>query len=111
MSKGHFYEKIIETSQISLELGDLNLSSEERRELIILVNKNIHANVLDTVLSELPDEDKKIFLKNLSENDHAKIWNHLSSKTEKIEDKIKRSIEKAKKEFLKDIAESKKLHG
>jgi actin-like ATPase involved in cell morphogenesis len=109
MSKGHFYEKVIETSKISLELGDMNLSSEERRELTILVSKNIHAVVLDTVLSELSDEDKKTFLKNLSENNHEKIWQHLKVKVNKIEEKIKQSIEETKNDLLEDIRQAKKL--
>jgi len=109
MNKGHFYEKVIETSRISLELGDMNLSSEERRELTIMVNKQIHAVVLDTVLSELSIEDKKIFLKNLAENNHEKIWQHLRLKINKIEEKIKQSIEKTKKELLEDIEKAKKL--
>lgn len=109
MNKGHFYEKIIETSQISLELGDLNLTVAERKELITLVNRNIHTTVLNVVLSELPEEDKKVFLKNLSENNHKKIWQHLNLKTNNIEEKIKKSIEEVKRELLKDIAEAKKL--
>lgn len=109
MSKGHFYEQVIETSQISLELGNMNLSGEERRELTILVSKNIHAVVLDTVLSELSEEDKKTFLKNLSENNHEKIWQHLKTKIDQVEEKIRKSIEETKKELLEDIEKAKKL--
>jgi len=109
MSKGHFYEQVIETSQISLELGSMSLSGEERRELTVLVSKNIHAVVLDTVLSELSGEDKKTFLRNLSENNHEKIWQHLKIKINKIEEKIKKSVEETKKELLEDIEKAKEL--
>lgn len=105
----HFYSKFVETSSISLELGDMNLSKEERKELISLIESNIHHSVLDTVLSELEEEDKKVFLKNLHEQDHRKTWNHLKEKIEDTENKIKNLIKSLVKEFFKDIQDAKRL--
>ena len=41
----------------------LDITPEERKHLIALAESNIHHAVLDTVLTELPEEDKKEFLK------------------------------------------------
>ncbi|OGH06408.1 MAG: hypothetical protein A2W22_06405 [Candidatus Levybacteria bacterium RBG_16_35_11] len=108
MKKKRFYAHLVETSSITVELADMELSQEERLHLLNLVNSNIHNSVLETVLSNLASEDKKIFLANLHSNDHDKIWSHLKSKIENIEEKIKESIEDLKKELQKDIAEAKK---
>jgi len=109
MKKKIFYAHLIETSSITLDLADMDLSKEERLYLLSLVSSNIHNSVLDTVLSNLSEEDKKVFLANLDSNDHEKIWIHLKTKIEDIEDKIKSSIEDLKKELRKDIEEARQL--
>jgi hypothetical protein len=62
MQKKQFYSHIVETSSISLTLADMELTSDERKELIGLVELNLHKTILDLVLSELSEEDKKQFL-------------------------------------------------
>lgn len=105
--KKHFYSHLIETSIISLELADLDLSKDERIHLLQLAQDNIHHAILDAILSELSEEDKKIFLHHLSKDDHDKVWEHLRQKIENIEDKIKSAAESIKKELHKDIKEIK----
>ena len=51
--KKHFYTHIIDTSTLSLELGEMDLTSEERIHLFSLIDANIHHTILDLVLSEL----------------------------------------------------------
>lgn len=111
MKKNHFYAHLAETSSITVDLADMDLSKEERLHLLNLVNSNIHNTVLDTVLSNLSEEDKKIFLANLHSNNHDKIWNHLKNKIKNIENKIKDSIENLKKELQKDIEEARNING
>lgn len=103
----HFYSHIIETSVLSLELGGMNLSKEERLHLFSLIEANIHTAVVDAILSQLQEEDKKIFLMHLSVNDHGKIWEHLRKNIENIEDKIKKIAEDIKSELHRDIREIK----
>ena len=107
--KTYFYTHLVETSSITVELADMDLSKKERLHLLSLVNSNVHNTVLDTVLSNLSEEDKKIFLTNLDLADHQKIWDHLKDKIKDIEDKIKDSVDNLKKELTKDIKEAKKL--
>ena len=103
MQKKHFYSHIVETSSVSLALGDMDLLQEERLHLISLVESNLHHTIIDAVLSELSEEDKKIFLHHVAHNEHDKIWELLNKKVENIEDKIRNVAEEVKKELHKDI--------
>lgn len=104
----YFYSHLVETSLLSLELGDMDLSSEERVELISLAESQLHHIVVDTILSQLSEEDKKIFLQHLVADNHEKLWNHLNTKVKNIEEKIKQAAEDLKKELHTDIQEAKK---
>lgn len=101
--KKHFYSHIVETSTLSLALGDIELSHEERLHLLSLVEENLHHVILDAVLSELSEEDKKIFLTHVANNNHEKTWEFLNSKVENIEEKIKKTAENLKIELHRDI--------
>lgn len=103
----HFYSHIIETSTLSIELGEMDLSKEERRHLIELAENNIHHAILDAILSELSEENKKIFLSHLASEQHDKIWQHLRENIDNIEEKIKKTAEDLKKELHTDIKEAK----
>lgn len=103
MIKKHFYSHIVETTELSLSLGDMNLSQEERLHLISLIESNLHHVVLDAILSELSEKDKKIFLSHLQSNNHDKIWEHLNKTVSGIEDKIRNAAERLKKDLKKDI--------
>ena len=106
MKKKHFYSDIIETSSLSITLGDMDLSHEERLHLISLVESNLHHTILDAILSELSEEDKNKFLMHLSSNNHEKIWSFLKDKIENIEEKIKKTAEDLHKELHEDIKEA-----
>ncbi len=106
--KKHFYSHIIETASVSLELGEMDLSQEERRHLVSLVESQLHHTVLDAVLSELSEEDKKTFLTHVAVNDHDKTWELLNEKIERIEEKIKKAADDLKQELHNDIKEAHK---
>lgn len=105
MRKKYFYTHIIDTSTLSLELGNMDLNPKERLHLISLIDSNIHHAVLDLVLSELAPSDKKTFLHHLASEDHDKVWKFLNEKVENIEEKIKKTAEDLKKELHRDIKE------
>ncbi len=107
MRKKYFYTHIVDTSTLSLEIGDMDLTPKERLHLISLIDSNIHHEILDLVLSELNSEDKKIFLTHLASEDHDKVWKFLNEKVENIEEKIKKTAEDLKRELYKDIKETK----
>lgn len=107
MKSKYFYSSLVETTQISLELGEIDLSPDERVHLISLIDANMHSVVVNTVLSNLSKEEKRVFLKNLVSQNHEQTWKHLKDNVSEIEVKIKSSIEDLKKELIDDIKNAK----
>lgn len=105
--KRHFYHHIVNTDDIVIELETMELSEQEKTHLVALLHSSIHYTVLDAVLSELSDEDKKKFLEHSVSSEHGKTWQFLEEKVANAEDKITTAVEKLKKEFKKDIQELK----
>jgi len=106
--KKYFYHSVVETSSISIALAEMDMSHDERKHLVNLVEENLHHAILDAVLSELSDKDKQEFVELYAQGDDEKIWKLLKSRVDHIEDKIKVTADDLKKELHKDIEESKK---
>jgi len=109
MKNKYFYSSLVETSELYLDLGEMQLSPDERVHLISLIDANIHSEVVITILSNLPEEEKKVFLKNLISENHEETWKHLKINALEIEEKIKASISRVKKDLQKDIKKIKKI--
>lgn len=105
MQNKYFYTHIVDTSTLSLELGDMDLTPKERVHLISLIDANLHHEVLDLILSELKPIDKTTFLAHLASEDHEKVWKFLNEKIKDVEIKIKKTADDLKKELHKDIKE------
>ena len=103
----HFYSHLIELDSIRIELDTLDLSDAQKEHLLELAASTTHHAVLDAIFSELSSEDKVMLLMLIEEDDHGKIWEHLSGKVENIDEKIKKTAEDLKKELQKDIQELK----
>lgn len=99
----HFYSFLIEHETLILELDNLELSIKEKEHLVSIAESSIHYVVIDTVLSELPEKEKKTFLTNLKAADHEKIWKHLYKATEDIEEKIINAVNVLKKDLIKEV--------
>lgn len=99
----HFYSHIIEIDILIIKIEKLNFSDTEKKNLITLVEHTINHKVLDTVLSELEEKEKSIFLKFLAQDDHNKIWDHLKERIIDIEIKVKNAANEVIEEFHKDI--------
>jgi len=102
----HFYHHIVVIDSIHFELDKLELDPHEKEELIMLAENNLHHTVLDTVLSELEEGDKKVFLALVLGNDHNEIWKMLSFKVKDVEEKIRQVAEQFIASLHKDIAEA-----
>ena len=106
-----FYTQIIEIESITTELDKLDLTEEQRLHLATLLDSSLHHTILDAILSELGDQDKRVFLQHLHENDHVKIWGFLNEKVDNIEDKIKKAAEDLKIEMRKDLKKARQRRG
>lgn len=102
-----FYTRLIEIESVTTELDKLDLTEEQRLHLATLLDSSLHHTILDAILSELGDQDKRVFLQHLNENDHVKIWGFLNEKVDNIEDKIKKAAEDLKIEMRKDLKKAK----
>ncbi len=101
--KKSFYAHLAETEIVEQELDNLNLSEDEKKDLMQHVHSSIHYTVLDVVLSDLPENHKKKFVELVRENDHEKIWEHVKENTLEIEEKIRSGIKVLTNEFLDEI--------
>lgn len=106
--KKHFYSHLITIESLSLSLDTLSLSKDERQHLLSLVEENLHFTIVDTVLSQLDESDKKTFLKRLQHADnHEKLWEFLLSKKKAIGHKIRQKAQDLINELHKDIKDAK----
>ena len=106
MSDKHFYSHLVEFDSIVIELNKMNLTEGEKTHLLGIIDESLHHTVLDAVLSQLSEEDKKVFLEHVISNDHNKIWKHLNSKVDNIEEKIKIAAHDLKKKLHEDVKEA-----
>lgn len=104
--KHHFYSHLIEIDTVITDLGPLELSAEEINELKGIIDVTIHHVVLNTVLAELSEADKKQFLDHLAGNNHPELWKFLTAKVPEVHEKIKKSVHAVKKEMQADIKEA-----
>lgn len=98
-----FYTHLIEIDSVFTVLDLLDMNQHERQELMIIVESTIHHVVVDTVLTELSEEDKKIFLKHLAQDNHDEIWVLLNAKIKHPDKKIQKAVDKIKKDFHNDM--------
>lgn len=103
----HFYSFLIDTDPLLRELEKSDIQDDEKRYLHGLIESHIHHAIVDLVLSELHEHDKKLFLKHLNSNSHEKIWKLLHNNIEKVDEKIHKAAHELKKEFFKDIESAK----
>jgi DNA-directed RNA polymerase specialized sigma24 family protein len=85
----------------------LDMEKHEREELILIVESSVHHVVMDIVLSQLSEHDKKVLLSHMIEGRHDDIWDLLNAKTDHIETHIRKGVDKLKKDLHKDIARAK----
>ncbi len=101
-----FYSHLIEIESVIVELDKMDLSDEEKKHLATLIDSSIHHTILDTILSELSEQDKRVFVNQLNVGDHQKIWDFLNAKVDNIEDKIKKAAEDLRIELHEDLKEA-----
>jgi len=104
-----WYAHLVEIESIIVELDKMDLSKEEKLHLAYLVDSSLHHTILDAILSQLRQEDKKIFLQHLHHGDHDKIWQFLNARIDNIEEKIKKAAGDLKKQLHEDLKKAKKI--
>lgn len=106
--KKHFYSHIIEMTPLHMSLDGLELDPQEKQELITLIESSVHHTILDTVLSELSDEHKKVFLSLVIRNEHDQVWQLLATNIPQAEDKIRTAAKVLLEKMHDDIKVARK---
>lgn len=104
----HFYSHLTKTEIIIEDLKACEMTTAEEQHIVRLIDSSTHHAILDLILSELSQDDKKTFITYLAEDNHDKIWNHLTKNIEDIEKKIKKTSSQIHLEVKKDIRQTKK---
>jgi len=109
--KKQFYKDLVKTESLVIKINQLDLMEQEKVHLIALIDSSLHHSILDAVLSELSEGDKKLFLKHLADEEHDEVWKFLNNKVDNIEEKIKKTAEDLTEKLHADIeeAENKKV--
>lgn len=105
--KKYFYSRIITTDTLHIALEELEVSAEEKEHLEMLIDSSMYHTILNAILSELSEEDKKLFLEQLLSENDEEILNFLQNKIDHIEDKIKSAADGLIEELHRDIKEVK----
>jgi hypothetical protein len=104
----YFYSHLIEIDSIVTALNELSLTDSEKAHLLGIIDSSLHHAILDAILSELSENDKRMFLEHMTDEDNEKIWKFLNNKVDNIEEKIKKTAKDLKEELHKDIKDIKK---
>ena len=108
--KQQFYTHLISLHTIHNGFDKLGIEQEHREELFVILESHIHHIVLDLILSELNETDKKKFLEHLAKEEHGPLWQLISERIEGVEDRITQAVEDVKEELHKDIIETKVMN-
>ena len=102
-----FYDHLVSTDEIEVELNKLGFPEHERIELLEIAENTINYTVIDIVLSELKEEDKKTFLEHHAKSNYKTTLGFLKERIDDLETRIKESAGILKNNFIKDILELK----
>jgi len=103
-----FYDKLILIDEITSELGE----SEDREELIVIIEETFHHHVLDVILTHLPSSHHEEFLGLYHQAPHDEaLLDYINQRIDKdIKTEIQSLAQKLKQEILTDIRKSKPKH-
>jgi len=95
-----FWEEIVQIREIAVTINKKELKEGEKLVLLQEVYETFHMRVVDTVLTNLPEEKHPNFLDKLAEKPSSpKILQFLKDEIEDIEEKIKQTADNFKKEI------------
>lgn len=105
--KKYFYSHIITTDSLHIALEHLEVSEAEKEHLEMLIDSSLYHTILNAILDELSEDDKKLFLEQLLSENDDEILAFLQKKIDNIEDKIKSAADGLIDELHKDIKDVK----
>lgn len=106
----YFYMKYVNIEFLVEELHEMDLSERERHHLATLIDLSMSNAILDEILSNLSEIDKKAFIHLLQEDpESGYLMKFLNEKVENIEEKIKKAADDLAKQMHEDIKQSRRI--
>lgn len=104
-----FFDSLIPLDDVISELDMYSVESEERQELIVLIDEIVQHHVLNIILSRLPTDHHQHFINLLITTPHdEQIWLFLKTHAgEDIKDHVKGLADKVKSDVKKEIHKAK----
>lgn len=105
MSTIYFYDHIISLESVHVAIDQMKIEPAQRIELRDLLEQQVHYAILNMLLSELPPEDRGLFLRHQEGEEHDELWRLLGEKVDQVEEKIRQVSEELVSKMHQDIAE------
>jgi len=104
----HFYHSLVSMESLSVRLDLFEFSAEEKEKLVEIAERTLHHSILDLILSELNESDRKLFLSHHASENHDEIWSLLTGSVKNIEKKIKVTADSVAKKLQRDLKKIRK---
>ncbi len=106
----YFYDHLIVLEEVTSELDAYDLPSDEREEILGLINHTTHQHILNVILNHLPQEHHGNFLTNFQSSPaDPELLAFLKKEIKAdIESEIRIQAKKIKAEILSEIKKSSK---
>ena len=104
----HFYHSIVSMESLRVRLDLFEFSTAEKEKLMEVAERTLHHSILDLVLSELNERDRKLFLSHHASENHDEIWSLLTGNVKSIEKKIKITAESVSQKLHNDLKKVRK---
>lgn len=99
----HFFHSLVSMDSLRVRLDLLDLSDLDKDQLMEIAERTLHHSILDLVLSELSEKDKKLFLEWHASEKHEEIWQLLNANVINIEKKIQATADTIAEKLHKDL--------
>jgi hypothetical protein len=100
-----FWDQLTALDEVEEKIKALEVSSEEREEIWMIVDEIIHHKVMGCILDHLPGQHHQDFLNRFHQKPHdTELFDYLREKAgEDIEAVLKSQMDQIKQEILADL--------
>lgn len=103
-SQSYFYQDLIKLDQLKRQLSFFELEDQHQEELISIAYQTIHLEVLDFILTQLPQPQRGVFLKHFSKHPHAKeLLLFLKSSFKDFERQVKNTARAVENKLIHEL--------
>ncbi|MBI3559170.1 hypothetical protein HY085_02130 [Candidatus Gottesmanbacteria bacterium] len=102
-----FYDHLVLREEITVELDKYAVTTEEKEELVQLMDETLHHQILNTILTHLPKDQHQEFLEKFHQAPHdASLLEYIKD----FEQEIIKEAQKIKRDLLSEIKSAARGH-